>query len=246
MNAGRVLFVLICLAVLPLRAHAAFDWGLYGSLLKTYVTPGTRDGVRVNLVDYAGLKADPMFSQLLGEMRAYDTLLLTNRKEREAFYINAYNMLSLEVVASHWPVKSIKDIGNPVQNAWDELVLQNMNGQFSLKGIREKELVPMGDLRALFAIDCVAVGGPNLRRVPYEASTLDAQLNAQVRQYLASRKALQLRNGTAHLSILFDRYQNAFDEWGGVKAFLQRFRPGLKATRYVPDLHYDWNINASK
>ena len=246
MNTGRLLFVLICLVVVPLRAYAAFDWSLYGSILKEYVTPGTRDGVKVNLVDYAGLKSDPMFTQLLGEMRDYDTMLLTNRKEREAFYINAYNMLSLEVVASHWPVKSIKDIGNPLQNAWDEILLQNMNGQFSLKGIREKELVPMGDLRALFAIDCVAVGGPNLRRVPYKASMLDAQLNDQVRQYLARRNGLQLRNGTAHLSLLFDRYQDAFVEWGGVKAFVQRFRPGLKPARYIPDLPYDWNINAAK
>ena len=245
MNTRRLLFVVICLAVLPLRANAAFDWSLYGSILKEYVTPGTRDGVKVNLVDYAGLRQDPMFTQLLGEMRDYDTMLLTTRKQREAFYINAYNMLAMEVVASHWPVKSIRDIGNPVQSAWDEIVLQNMNGQFSLKDIWKKELVPMGDPRALFAIDCVAVDGPNLRLKPYRAATLDAQLNDQVRRYLASGKALHVKNGTAHLSLLFDRYQDAFDQSGGVKAFLQRFLPGLKATKYVSDLRYDWKINAA-
>ena len=244
MYAKRLLFALLILVVLPQPAQAAFDWSLYASLLNNYVTPGVKDGVAVNLVDYAGLKNDPMFSQLLADVRDYDPTLLTTPAQRKAFYINAYNLLSLEVVTDHWPVKSIKDIGNPLQNAWDEILLQNMDGRFSLKGIREKVLMPMGDLRVLFAIDCNSVSGPNLRREPYEAARLDKQLDDQVRQFLSrTDKGLKIQDGTAHLSLLFDRYQDDFAEYGSVPGFIHRYLPHIKAQHFVSDLHYDWRLN---
>lgn len=245
MTARRLFFVLLILAALPQPAQAAFDWSLYASLLHNYVSRGTKDGIAVNLVDYAGLKSDPMFSQLSGEVRDYDPALLATPKQREAFYINVYNILSIEEVIDHWPVKSIKDIGNPLQDAWDEILLQNMDGRFSLKSLREKVLMPMGDLRVLFAIDCNSVSGPNLRGKPYTAARLDEQLDDQARQFLSrTDKGLVIRNGTAHLSLLFDRYQDDFAMYGSVEGFIHRYLPDIKAQSFVPDLHYDWKLNS--
>lgn len=148
------------------------------------------------------------------------------------------------MIVNNYPVKSIKDIGNSLQSAWDEVLLQNTDGEYSLKQIRTKVLVPMGDLRVLFAIDCDSVSGPDLRLRPYEASTLNKQLNDQVRRFLSrTDKGLVIRRGTAHISRLFDRYQNAFDEWGGVKHFIHGYLPDIKATRFAPDLPFDWKLN---
>lgn len=244
MHARRLFFVLLILVALPASAQAAFDWSLYATLLNNYVSPGTRNGVAVNLVDYAGLKNDPLFSQLEGEVRDYDPMLLTSRAQRKAFYINTYNILALGVVINHWPVKSIQDIGNPLQNAWDEILLQNENGRLSLKGIRDKVLMPMGDLRVLFAINCNSVSGPDLRRQPYEASTLNKQLNAQVRRFLSRKdKGLVVRHDTAHISQLFDRYKVDFDFYGSVKDFIRHYLPNIKAQHFAPDLRYDWHLN---
>lgn len=240
----RLIFALIIAIALPLKAYAAFDWSLYAQLLHRYVKPGTKDGIAVNLVNYAGLKNDPMFPQLLGQLRAYDPMLLTTKKQREAFYINAYNILSLAEITRSWPIKSVKDIGDPLHNAWHAILLQNMNGRFSLKGIREKELVPLGDPRALFAINCTSVSGPDLRRQPYEASKLNQQLNDQVRRFLSrTDKGLVVRYGNAHISQLFIRYHDDFNQLGGIKHFIHRYLPHIKAVHYLPNLPYDWSIN---
>lgn len=245
MCAKPLFFALLITAALPLRAYAAFDWSLYAQLLQTYVTPGTKDGVAVNLVNYAGLKNDAMFPELLGELRDYDPMQLTTKKQREAFYINAYNILALSEITNHWPVKSIKDIGDPLHDAWHVIVMQNMDGELSLKGIREKELMPIGDLRALFAINCTSVSGPDLRRQPYEAATLNRQLNAQVRRFLSrTDKGLRISHHTAHLSLLFDRYQDDFARLGGVRKFIHHYLPHIKVDNYLPDMHFDWHINS--
>ena len=238
----------IMLALVPGIALARVpDWSLYAGVLRDYVVPGEKDGIRVNLVDYAGLADDPAFSELVGDIRAFDPGQLSGDKERLAFYINAYNILALQLVLDHWPVKSMKDIGNVLQDAWHVILLDNRDGRMSLDDIDRNMLMPIGDRRVHFAIDCDAVSGPNLRREPYRAATLDAQLDAQVREFLAQKdKGLVVRNGKGHISHLFARYRDYFDGVGGIAHFIRRYRPDLAPAGLEADIPWDWALNSQE
>ena len=95
---------------LPVSA-AEPDLKVFDRLLEKYVAPGEKQGLTVNLVDYPGLSRDPRFALLVEQIRAFDVNDLTSDDEKLAFYINAYNILTIQLILDNWPIKSIRDIG---------------------------------------------------------------------------------------------------------------------------------------
>lgn len=240
----RTILLVTVLFTAPVSWAKDLNWRLYSQLLQAYVKPGTRDGISTNLVDYAGLAADPMFPELVGQVRAFNPLQLDTDKDRLAFYINVYNILEMQVVLDHWPLKSMQDIGGVLQNGWTAIVLDNFDGQMSLDDIEHDRLMAPGDPRVHFAIHCAALGGPALRREPYQPSTLDSQLDDQVKNYLESNRAILVKGDKVHASDLFSRNLDDFGQQAGVATFIHRYRPGLDLSGLELDLPYNWGLNA--
>jgi hypothetical protein len=88
----------------------SYDFGYsdYLSILTRYVTDG--------LVDYRGLQADRAGLDSLVAGLAGADLSAATGEQKLAFYINAYNMLTLRSVIDAYPVESIKDI----DGVWDK------------------------------------------------------------------------------------------------------------------------------
>lgn len=236
---------LFFLILVPQFAWAdAPNWDLYDSLLSEYVTPGTKDGVKLNMVDYEGLQTDPMWPVLVGQVRAMDVKDLKTKKQRMAFYINAYNILTIQLIMDHWPVKSIKDIGNLLVGPWDITMMDNFDGKLTLDDIEHQILRPMGDPRIHFAINCASVSCPDLRREAYRADKLDAQLDDQTKKFLSNpAKGLVVKSdGKAHMSKLFKWYADDFDV-NGIQAFIHKYRPDVDMMGVSTNLPYDWLLN---
>src|SRR5215472_2133354 len=84
------------------QSHAAFD-----AVLKDYVKSG-----RVN---YRGLNEHRQgLESYLDQLATLpkSEFARWNEKEQTALLINAYNAFTLRLIIDHYPVKSIKDIGN--------------------------------------------------------------------------------------------------------------------------------------
>ena len=220
------------------------DWQPWAEVLKRFVTPGERDGMRVNLVDYAGLKNDPTFSQVVTELRAFDPARLEGHAETLAFYINAYNILTVQLILDHWPVSGIRRIGGLFRSPWSIVVLENRNGRFTLDDIEHRIIRPMGESRIHFAVNCASLSCPDLRTEPYTASRLEEQLDDQTRRFLADAgKGVQVRDGKLRVSRLFDWYGEDFDGQGGVLAFLHRYDHAPDRNRVNGFIDYDWSLN---
>ncbi len=65
-------------------------WSDYRVLLKRHVKTDMLKGERVNRVDYSGIARDPRWRKVLQRLANYPLHRLKTRKERLAFYINAY------------------------------------------------------------------------------------------------------------------------------------------------------------
>lgn len=239
------LCLLMPLLLLPRLAIASEpDWSAYADLLEHHVAPGHKDGIAVNLVDYQGLTGDERFGEVVDDVRRFDVALLATREERLAFYINAYNILTIRLILDHWPVDSIKDIGNFLRGPWDRVVLENGDGRLTLDDIEKHILIPMGEPRIHFAINCASVSCPDLRREPYAAAPLDRQLDDQARGFLANAgKGLAASGEKIRVSRIFDWYEEDFETAGGVDGFIHRYLPKLEFRRVRANLRYDWNLN---
>ncbi len=221
------------------------DWQGYARILRAHVSRGVRDGVRLATVDYPAVARDADWPRLLTVLARFDPSRLSGRKERLAFFINAYNILAIKVVLDHWPVDSIRDAGGLLTPVW-KMQAGTIGGRaYSLDAIEHGVLRPMGEPRMHFAIVCASISCPDLRGEPYTAAALDGQLDDQVKRFLASpAKGLCRSVGGVRVSRIFDWFEDDFEVAGGVPAFIRRYRPDIgRGMPVVGYLTYNWRLN---
>ncbi len=244
---GRTLLIPILLAagLAPVRAEA-LDEGLYAQILEQYSravadTAGTR-------VDYPGLARSADWKRLIRSLSRSEPAALETREERLAFWINAYNILAIDTVVRNQPVDSIRDIGSLWSPVWDREAGTIAGKPYSLGEIEHEILRPMQEPRIHLAIVCASTSCPSLRREPFTAARLDAQLDDATRAFLASpTKGLRIEADAIRLSKIFDWFEEDFEAVGGVRAFVRRYAPpaaraGLDGRR-IRYLDYDWRLN---
>lgn len=156
-------------------------------------------------VDYASLKADPRaLDAYLAELAAAD-LARMSAAEKKAFLINAYNAITLDVVADAWPIRSIRDLDGG--KVWTTRRFRVAGADRTLDQLEHELLRPMGDPRIHAAINCASLGCPPLSPKVYSVATLDAQLDDAARTLAASAT---LAGGTLTVSVLFDWFGDDF------------------------------------
>jgi len=232
-------------------AHAqAFDPALYAELLERHTRAvaeiaGTR-------VDYPGLAASADWRRLVAQLDMTDPSAFASREQRLAFWINAYNILAIDLVARHPGIASIRDIGSLLRPVWKREAGRISGQPMSLDEIENGILRKQNEPRIHAAIVCASLSCPPLRREPFDAAGLDAQLDDAVRRWLASpAKGLRLdrARGVLWLSRIFDWFEADFEP-DGVPAFVSRYLSdadrAFVETRHprIEFLDYDWRVNA--
>ncbi len=220
------------------------DWSVYAKTLQT-VKAGKKHDTPLNLVDYSALKKSGQLEAAYQLIKTFPVETLANREEKLAFYINAYNILALKMVLDHWPVDSIKDVGNLLSPVWKKAAGVIGGQEVSLDAIENEVLRPMGEPRIHFAIVCASVSCPDLRTEPYSADKLDAQLDDQAGLFLNNaKKGLNDDGKVIHVSKIFDWFENDFKAVGGIEAFIHQHRSGLSKSAIKADIEYDWSLNS--
>jgi hypothetical protein len=231
---------------------ACGDVATYARMLEAHTR--TVDEVVGTRVDYPGLRADPAWRDVVRSVGACDPATLDTRDAALAFWINAYNVFALDLVASNWPVESIKDIGSLLFPVWDKPAGRVNGVALSLDQIEHERIRKFGDPRIHAAIVCASISCPSLSRTPYVAARLDAQLDASFARFVADpSKGFRLDRAanTIHLSSIFKWFAEDFEKQGGPLAVIARHlgesdrawveANGAKARLEYMD--YDWRVN---
>jgi hypothetical protein len=244
--------VLVAMLVAATARSETFDETLYAAILGEFTRPvNDVAGVRV---DYAGLARANAWKRLMANVEQTDPRTLSSRAERLAYWINVYNVLAIDTVVRHYPVDSIRDVGSFWNPVWKHPASRIAGRAVSLHHVEHEILRPLGDPRIHAAIVCASTSCPTLRRDPYRASTIDAQLDEAMRRFLADRdKGLRIErsDATLHLSRIFDWFSEDFAGGGGVIPSVTAYLSGDDrvwmenhgSLADVEYLDYDWNLN---
>jgi hypothetical protein len=236
-------------------ATETIDHSAWDRLLKTYVKEGA-DGL--NRVDYASLKAEglPALRDYIGALEQADPNKL-DRDQQFALLANLYNAKTLEIVASRYPVKSIKDIslggglvaavtGGP----WKAKVTKLKGVELSLDDIEHGILRPIfKDPRVHYAVNCASVGCPNLRDEAFTGARLNEQLEQAAKDYVNSPRGVSFENGAPTVSSIYVWFIDDFggDDHGVLDHLRKYAGPDLaKRLAGVTSLGgdgYDWSLN---
>jgi hypothetical protein len=204
------------------------------------------------MVDYKGFLRDRE------QLKAYLETLESNppnpqewsEAEQLAYWINAYNAYTIDLILEHYPLKSIKDIGSAIQvpfvnSPWDIKFINIKGKKFDLNNLEHNIIrEEFNEPRIHFALVCAARSCPKLRREAYTAEKLDAQLSQQAKQFLTDPAKNRIGEQEVQLSKLFNWYQGDFTKKGSLIDFLNKYAPlTIQPDAEISYLDYDWRLN---
>ena len=244
-----VLLLCISLWLIPGVSAAPFDHSKFDQVLKKYVDDK-------GLVDYNSIAKDKGFSEYMQSLQTAEVEGLS-RDGQLAFWINAYNAVTIDKVIKTKPKKSVRETfvpgvwtGTKFFTSRKHIVAGKRLSQDDI----EHEILrkQFNDPRIHFAIICASMGCPQLPRIAYTEENVQTRLEEETRKYLNSPRGTRIdrAENTLHVSKLFDWFGSDFiNKSGSVLAFMQPYldeevRAFLERNPMISYLEYDWALNA--
>lgn len=227
------------------------DHSTWNRLLQRYVDDR-------GMVDYTGWKASSAdrqaLNQYLAHLSAASVTPQSPRAAQLAFWINAYNAVTVEGILREYPTSSIRNHTTKLvgYNIWKDLRLPVAGKYYSLEQIEHEILRKMGEPRIHFAIVCASVGCPRLLNEAYTAEKLDAQLTANAKAFFSDREKFQFDTGRRAMAVSPILEWFAGDFGADQPARMRRIAPYLpeaarplaeSGTARLSYLEYDWSLN---
>lgn len=176
------------------------------------------------------------------------------KNERLAYWINAYNAFTLKLVITHYPIKSIRDIGSSIQvpfvnSPWDVKFIKIGGETYDLNNIEHSIIRKRFDEpRIHFALVCAAVSCPKLLNRAYFPKTLDKQLEQVAIGFLNnSSKNQVVSEGKVELSKLFSWYKGDFTKKTDLISYINQYtKKKVKENAKISYKNYNWALNDQK
>lgn len=227
--------------------HSAWD-----KLLTKYVDD---DGY----VDYSALhdssKDRQALTGYLDTLSKANPSLKSSQDSKLAFWINAYNALTIYGILREYPTSSIRNHTARFfgYNIWKDLYLNVAGRAYSLDYIEHQILRKMDEPRIHFAIVCASIGCPRLLNRAYTADEVDAQLESNAKDFFSRKQNFQHSGNRFYLSSILDWFGEDFGS--NQAAQLRRISKWLPESSRsaatsgsvsVSLMDYNWNLNDQK
>lgn len=225
--------------------HTTFD-----GLLKKYVDQN-------GMVNYKAWHQNAQDRQALtgylAQMSRANPNQPARREAKLAYWINAYNAVTLEGILRVYPTSSIRNHTAKVvgYNIWKNLIFTAGDTRVSLEDIEHKILRKMNEPRIHFAVVCASIGCPRLLNEAFIADRLEQQLVVNTKDFFGRQQNLQVGNGVLRLSQLISWYGSDFGstQQQQMQVLSPYFPPSAQNLVHngnysLQFLEYDWNLNS--
>jgi len=229
----RYIFVFLLWSI-GQTSEAQPDYKSWDTFLKKYVS-ATGD------VDYKSIKANKKeLDAITKTFSAASVLPSWSKNDQLAFWINAYNAFTIDLIVNNYPLKSIQglDGGKP----WDVKRINIGGKKYSLNNIENDIIRPQfKDARIHFAVNCAAKSCPPILNGAFFGKPLDTQLDEVTKKFINNKKYQTITSSKITLSKIFDWYRVDF---GDIVTFINKYsnvKVNKSATIAYKD--YDWALN---
>jgi len=196
-----------------------------------------------------------MLDQYLAHLSTADLSKSSTHAGQLAFWINAYNAVTIRGILREYPTSSIRNHTARFfgYNIWDDLLLPVGDHTYSLNQMEHDVLRKMGEPRIHFALVCASVGCPPLLNSAYTTAEIDSQLMFNSKRFFANHKKFRYdtSNNSIQISPIFKWFAEDFGQ-----SQIERLKT---IAPYLPDqqakdlaisnrarisyLDYDWDLN---
>ncbi len=222
----------------PIAEHhvtvESFSHMIWQELLNEYVNKNGN-------VNYSGFKNSSR------KLRSYIDSLTTktpkedwSKEDQLAYWINAYNALTVDLIIRNYPLKSIKDIKDP----WDQRLWKFGDKWQNLNDIEHKILRKMDEPRIHFAIVCASESCPKLQNESFTSDNLETQLTKATKEFLSDTSKNELSKDRIKLSKIFKWFAKDFKEDGSLIDFLNQYSDITISNNAKKSFkEYSWDLN---
>lgn len=227
------------------------DHILWAKLLEKYLVENTDAGVREFSYRQVSQQDKIMLTEYIQYLQSLDP-----RKYRKdvqlAYWANLYNAQTINLILSHYPIESIKDIGNGFTGPWNLEHLTVAGKSLSLNQIEHGILRALWqDKRIHYVVNCASVGCPDLPALPLRGASIGQQLEQAATRFINQPKGVDFKKNKLKLSSIYHWFSMDFgDSENELLLHLKQYaKPKLKAqlSTFSGDIEYDynWALNAS-
>ncbi len=218
----------------PIETMEAFDHTSWNTLLSNYVSEAGN-------VDYKGFKTE------WASLRNYLATLSENMpagnwtgEDKLAYWMNAYNAMTVDLILRNYPLTSIKDIKDP----WKQRFWKLGEKWYNLDEIEHQILRKMDEPRIHFGINCASFSCPPLLNEAFTRQDVDDQLERLAVTFVNDPKRNTISENSVKISKIFSWFARDFKQDGSVIDFLNKYSEvtiNPKAKKSFRD--YDWSLN---
>lgn len=179
--------------------------------------------------------------------------LFPTDQDKLAYYLNAYNALCMYGVLQKGLPDNVLNSGLFILSSFpvggDSLTLDKLE---------KTRIRTVGDPRIHFALNCMSMSCPPLRKEAYSGASLDKQLAEQGRRYLSDPRGAVRDGSQVKLGEIFRFYEGEFKDAykkragkqeAGLLESIQPYAapdsPVIGATGYTY-MKYDWSLNRAR
>jgi hypothetical protein len=208
-----------------------------------------QDAVTNGEVDYPAIATDNRFAAFIDYLGETAPESFGTPDEALAYLINAYNAFAIKgILDGSSPSSFFGRIGYFKTDTY------TLGGEsIDLYDLERDIIIPRGESRIHFAINCASQSCPVLQPGAWRAENLDDQLDKAARQFIndPSRNRFDKDEKVAYLSQIFEWFGDEFaSHSGSVQKYVARFvddpevAAALREDGYrVEILEYDWSLN---
>jgi hypothetical protein len=249
--ASLIVVVTATLSFVHTVTAATFDHSLFNAILGKYVDDK-------GLIDYNGIARDRNFYAYMASLKNAEVQALT-RDGQLAFWINAYNAITIEKVIRWKPKKSVREtiipgvwISTKFFTTRENVVAGKKMSQDDIENdILRKQF---RDPRIHFAIICASMGCPPIPKFAYTGEMVQSQLESETRKYLNSPRGTRIdrAENTLYISKVFDWFGDDFIKAAGsVMNFVKPYLDDetlvfLNRNPKIDYIEYNWALNAQE
>lgn len=201
-------------------------------------------------VNYSTINNNPIFFDYLKALETKPSF--KNKNQELAFWINAYNALAIKGILDKRSPKTLlgryRYFKKAKYNVGDKVI--------NLYDLERKVIIPLGEPRIHFAINCASTSCPKIIPEAYTEEKLDDQLEQVTKDFIndTSRNSFDSEYKIATISKIFDWFKKDFvNHSGSVQKYLAEYvsdpdiASDLREDKYrIHYAKYDWNLNGTK
>lgn len=165
--------------------------------------------------------------------------------KKKAFWINAYNAYTIQIITDNYPLGSILKINSKGKDAWHQKFAVVGGESYSLNDIEHEILrKDFSDPRIHVGVNCASFSCPPILNKAFTEENVDKELEVLMKRFINDPKRNIITEKKVTLSKIFEWYKGDFTKNGSLIDYINSYTDltltKKTKTRYM---EYNWNLN---